>query len=105
MSEQVRHEFINERQTSAFRKFKYAQARAAGIHEALASRMRDWKVTAVIGQIARIKKTEYAFVHIDFYTALQKAHIEMWREWPDIKDYSKEENPNIDPDGPEETNA
>jgi hypothetical protein len=73
-------EFINERQTSAFRKFKYAQLIAAGVHYQLAQKARDYKVTAVIGTIARKKKTEYAFAHYDFYTALAEEKIELWRE-------------------------
>ena len=73
-------QFINERQTSNFRKFKYAQLRDAGYQKGIAARMRDWRLPAVIRKIAEAKKIEYALAHYSFYTALSTKKIEMWRE-------------------------
>jgi hypothetical protein len=76
----MRQEFINEQQTSALRKFKYEQARSAGVSKALAGRMRDWRLTAIIGQIARHKGIKYEQAYIDFYVELNKRKITLWRE-------------------------
>jgi len=76
----MKQEFINERRSSACRKFIYTELRNAGITIALASRIRDWRLPAVIRKIAEAKKIEYAFAHYDFYTALSKQGIELWRE-------------------------
>ena len=72
--------FINERQTSDFRKFKYAALRAVGYHKANAVRMRDWNVCGVIRKIAKATKQEYALAHYDFYTQLAEKGIKMWRD-------------------------
>lgn len=59
-------DFVNELQTQEFRNFKYAKLKAAGFTRVQAIKMRDWKLNAVIAELAKaeeksIKQTSFGF--------------------------------------------
>jgi hypothetical protein len=73
---------INESQTPEFRRFKYAQARAAGATRERARRIRDFETMACIAEIAHIRGIEKQQAGMDFFHDLEESKIKPYRTSP-----------------------
>jgi hypothetical protein len=76
----MKQEFINEKQTSQFRKFKYQKCRQAGMNRILARRVRDWQTTACVRTIAKYLKVDFPLYSFQFYRDLKDSGIQPFRE-------------------------